>query len=299
MKILVTGAFNCSDNQLEYIKSLGHDIVFMQNESDILPCDYGDIEGVICNGLFLYHDVKKFTNLKYVQLTSAGYDRVDLDYINSKQIKIFNARGVYSVPMAEYAVLGALSLYKDFKGFYENQKNCVWKKNRNILELFGKTVLIVGAGNVGTECAKRFRAFGAKVIGVDLFPRKDDNFDNIYPLDRLDSELSLADVVVLTLPLDKSTENLFDKDKFDEMKTGSVFINIARGKIVCEDALVNALDVKLLGAVIDVFETEPLSKNSKLWEKSNAIITPHNSFVSDGNQDRLFEVVINNLKGEV
>ncbi|MBE5744198.1 MAG: hydroxyacid dehydrogenase [Clostridiales bacterium] len=299
MKLLVTGAFRCSDNQLEYIKSLGHEIVFMQNESDSLPCDYLDIEGVICNGLFLYHHIKKFSNLKYIQLTSAGYDRVPLDYVKEKGIKVFNARGVYSVPMAEYALFGVLSLYKHGKFFYKNQEEKRYEKNRSLIELFGKTVCVVGAGNVGTECAKRFKAFGTKVLGVDLFVREDDAFDKIYPLSSLDEVLKISDVVVLTLPLDKNTENLFNENRFNVMKQGCVFVNIARGKIVDETALIRALDNKLFGAVIDVTVNEPLPSDSELWEKENVILTPHNSFVGDGNNQRLFDLIISNLKGEL
>lgn len=298
MKLLVTGAFTCSNNQLEYLKSLGNEIVFMQNESDSIPCDCADIEGVICNGLFVYHDIKKFKKLKYIQLTSAGFDRVPLDYANEKGITIFNARGVYSVPMAEFVIFGVLSLYKNGKFFYKNQEEKRYEKNRSIKELFGKTVCVVGAGSVGIECAKRFKAFGTKILGVDLFVRKDCNFDEIYPLSNLNEVLSLSDVVVLALSLDKNTENLFNENRFSAMKENSVFVNVSRGKIVDEDALIKALDNKLFGAVIDVTVNEPLPIDSKLWEKQNVILSPHNSFVSDGNNQRLFNLIVNNLKGE-
>lgn len=299
MKLLVTGAFRCSDNQLEQIKLLGNEIVFMQNESDVLPCGYDEVEGVICNGLFLYHHIKKFSNLKYIQLTSAGLDRVPIDYVKEKGIKVFNARGVYSVPMAEYALFGVLSLYKNGKFFYKNQEEKRYEKNRSVLELFNKTVCVVGSGSVGTECAKRFKAFGTKVLGVDLFVREDDNFDKIYPLSSLDEILKISDVVVLTLPLDKNTEGLFSESKFNVMKTGSILVNIARGKIVDETALIRALDGRLYGAVIDVTSVEPLPNDSKLWEKQNVILTPHNSFVGDGNNQRLFDLIFSNLKGEL
>lgn len=299
MKLLVTGAFRCSDNQLEQIKLLGNEIVFMQNESDVLPCGYDEVEGVICNGLFLYHHIKKFSNLKYIQLTSAGLDRVPIDYVKEKGIKVFNARGVYSVPMAEYALFGVLSLYKNGKFFYKNQEEKRYEKNRSVLELFNKTVCVVGSGSVGTECAKRFKAFGTKVLGVDLFVREDDNFDKIYPLSSLDEILKISDVVVLTLPLDKNTEGLFSESKFNVMKTGSILVNVARGKIVDETALIRALDGRLYGAVIDVTSVEPLPNDSKLWEKQNVILTPHNSFVGDGNNQRLFDLIFSNLKGEL
>ena len=126
MKLLITGAWDCSETQLNAIRSMGHDVVFMQREEDILPCPAAEIESVICNALFLYHDIADFKNLKYIQLTSAGLDRVPMDYIKSHGIVIHNARGVYSVPMAEFAVSGVLQLYKQSKFFYENQKFKKW-----------------------------------------------------------------------------------------------------------------------------------------------------------------------------
>ncbi|MBO5713743.1 MAG: hydroxyacid dehydrogenase [Clostridia bacterium] len=298
MKLLVTGAWNGATSELNKLLELGHSVTFMQNEVDALPCKYEEVEGVICNGLFLSHDIKKFTSLKYIQLTSAGFDRVDMNYVLDNGIKIFNARGVYSIPMAEFSISGVLSLYKGMKFFTFNQQKRAWVKNRGALELYGKTVCIVGAGNVGTECAKRFKAFGCKVVGVDLYPRVDANYEEILPLSLLDNALKVADVVVLTLPLTDETKHMMNEERFSKMKDGSVLVNIARGAVIEENALINALDNKLLGAVLDVFEVEPLSENSPLWQKENAIITPHNSFVGDGNVERLNKVIFDNL-GEV
>lgn len=296
MKLLVTGAFRCTNEQLNKLAKNGHDVIFMQNESDPLPCDYEDIEGVICNGLFLSHPIEKFTSLRYVQLTSAGFDRVPMDYIKSRGIEIYNARGVYSIPMAEFAISGVLWLYKQSKFFYHNQQKHVWEKHRGLLELFGKTVCIVGCGSVGTECAKRFQTFGCEVIGVDLFPRVDDNYKKIYPLLDIECCLSQSDVVVLTLPLTNESRHLMNEERFNVMKNGSVLVNIARGAVVKETALCKALDEKLLGAVLDVFEEEPLAENNILWKKENVIITPHNSFVGDGNSERLYQVILENLE---
>ena len=299
MKLLITGAWRFESEQLNQIKKMGHAVFFMQNENDTLPCDYEDVEGVVCNSLFLYHPIEKFSNLYYIQLTSAGFDRVPMDYINEHNIKIFNARGVYSIPMAEFAISGVLQLYKKSRFFYENQKNRVWEKNRDVLELYGKTVCIVGCGNVGTECAKRFRAFGCRVMGVDLYPREDDACEKIYSLDNLDNCLPQADIVVLTLPLTKETQHMMSETRFNEMKNKSVLINIARGAVVDEQALLKALDGKLLGAVLDVFEEEPLSSDNPLWQKNNVVLTPHNSFVGEGNLDRLYRVIIKNLENSL
>src|SRR5690606_16220867 len=119
MKLLLTGAFKYSEEQLDSLKSLGYEILFIQDERVPLEVDVSDVDAVVCNGLFLYNDIKKFKNLKFIQLTSAGLDRVPLDYIKDQGIKIFNARGVYSVPMAEWVVLKILEIYKKSRKFYE------------------------------------------------------------------------------------------------------------------------------------------------------------------------------------
>ena len=298
MKILVTGAWQCTDAQLNELRNLGNEIVFMQNERDALPVIPTAIEGVICNGLFLYHSIEQFSNLRYIQLTSAGFDRVPMDYVESHNIEIHNAKGVYSIPMAEFAVCGVLQLYKQSKFFAKNQDKHKWEKHRGLIELYGKTVCIVGCGNVGTECAKRFNAFGCNTYGVDLYPRVDREYLEIYSLDMLDKALETADIVVLTLPLTEKTKHLFDKERFSTMKKGALLVNIARGGVVDTSTLVEALNNRLGGAVLDVFEEEPLNENSPLWDLENVILTPHNSFVGECNNNRLRRTIIDNIKGE-
>ena len=134
------------------------------------------------------------------------------------------------------------------------------------------------------------------MIGVDLYPREDSAYEKMHALSEMDNCLAQADVVVLTLPLTDETKRMFNEARFGAMKGGAVFVNIARGAIVEETALLKALDEKLSGAVLDVFEEEPLAINSPLWKKENVIITPHNSFVGDGNGQRLSALVFKNLK---
>ena len=300
MKLLVTGAVQWNQDYLNQISNLGNEIIYVQDERiplDEQQINVSEIEGVICNGLFLYNNIEDFINLKYIQLTSAGYDRVPMDYIKDHNIKIYNAKGVYSIPMAEYAVCGVLELYKNTSFFYENKKIKKWGKCRTLLELANKNVLIIGCGNVGIECAKRFKAFDCHVDGVDSYPYKSEVFENIYHLDFLDSELSKSDIIVLTLPLTDETMNLFDKSKFLKMKESAVLINISRGKVVNQNDLIDILkEKKIYGAVLDVFENEPLDKESQLWDMSNVVLTPHNSFVGENNRNRLQKVIIHNLK---
>lgn len=296
MNILITGAWRDAKDNIEKIENMGHKVAYLQLEKDELPCEYSWVEGIICNGLFLFHPIDKFVNLKYIQLTSAGFDRVPMDFVESHNIEIHNARGVYSIPMAEFAVAGVLQIYKNMNVFTDNQKKCVWNKERNLIELFGKTVCILGCGSVGTECAKRFKVFGCTVIGIDVVARQDDFFDDIYLMSEIDRVLSESDIIILTLPLTESTYHLIDKDRFDLMKKSAVLINIARGAVADTDALIDALNSRQLsGAVLDVFEEEPLNANNPLWKMKNVIVTPHNSFVGDNNNQRLADAIFINL----
>lgn len=296
MNLLVTGAFDCTEKELNMLRERGYEVVFMQQEKSPLPCDAAWVEGIIGNGIFLSHPIQQFTSLRYIQLTSAGVDRVPMDYVNAHGIEIHNARGVYSIPMAEFALGGVLQLYKQSGYFHENQKAHKWEKHRGLLELFGKNVCIVGCGSVGTECAKRFKAFGCFVTGVDIKPYKNELYDSMLPLNSLDEALMQADVTVLTLPLTEDTRRLINEDRFTAMKHGAVLVNIARGEITDTDALIVALNTHLRGAVLDVFDEEPLDESSPLWYMGNVIITPHNSFVSDGNHARMLDVIMNNLE---
>ncbi len=294
MNLLITGAWQNAKDCIAQLEK-EHSVVFMQQEKDALACDAAWVEGVICNGLFLTHPIEQFTNLKYIQLTSAGFDRVPMDYVKLHNIAIYNARGVYSIPMAEFAVSGVLALYKQQRFFFEKQKAGLWEKHRGLLELCGKTVLIVGCGNVGCECAKRFAAFGTRVLGADIVTDKKEYFEKIYAMDELYAALAQADVVVLTLPLTKETTHLFSEKAFDAMQEGALLVNIARGGVVDTNALVRALKEKLGGAVLDVFEEEPLGQDSPLWTMENVILTPHNSFVGEGNAQRLADVIMQNI----
>lgn len=300
MKLLVTGAFTITAEQFDMLSSLGCEIMFQKDERGKPECDFSEADAVICNGLFLYHDISEFKNLKLIQLTSAGLDRVPIEEIKRRNIALFNARGVYSVPMAEFALSGVLSLYKHLNTFYESQKSHIWQKDRNLHELCGETVAVVGCGSVGTECAKRFSAFGTRVIAVDITKPKNEVYSDFYNIKDIKKALDIADVVVLTVPLTDETRNMFNEDMFSCFKENSVLVNISRGAVVNENDLINALESrKLSGAVLDVFENEPLDESSRLWDMNNVIITPHNSFVSSKNNARLFSLAYDNLKNSM
>lgn len=298
MNLLITGAWQGAETHIDEIQALGHNVLFMKQETDELPCPYSWVEGVVCNGLFLTHPIERFENLRYIQLTSAGYDRVSMEYVKEKNIEIHNAKGVYSIPMAEFAIGGILQIYKQSRYFFENQKVHKWEKHRELTELDGKTVCIVGCGSVGTECAKRLKVFSCKIVGIDIKPYASECFDEMHSLVFLDKVLKNSDIVILTLPLSEETVHLMNAARLNMMKTGALLVNIARGKVVDTGALLNELRTKRLYAVLDVFEEEPLEYKSDLWDLENVIITPHNSFVGNKNDIRLSNYIVYNLNNK-
>lgn len=297
MRILLTGAFAYTKEQIEQIEGLGVSVVFLQQEADLLPIKAEEVDAIVCNGFFLHHNIADFKNLKYIQLTSAGFDRVPLDEIKRRGITINNARGVYSIPMAEWALSRILEHYKHLSFFYENQKSAVWEKERTLRELNGSKAAIVGAGNIGQEVAQRLTAFGVSVVGYDVFLGDRTYFDSVHHVDALLSEVSEYDILVLTAPLTDETRHMISSVILKAMKQDAIIVNIARGGLIDTDALVEVLNLRTdLFAALDVFEEEPLPSDSPLWELPNVALSPHNSFVSDGNNKRMFDVILKNLK---
>ncbi|MEQ8155649.1 MAG: NAD(P)-dependent oxidoreductase [Clostridiaceae bacterium] len=296
MNLLITGAFNWKEEQIKALSECGYKIFYIEKEDADLCLDVSMIDAVVCNYLFVHHDIGLFKNLKIVQLLSAGLDRIPIDYVNEHNIKVYNARGVYSIPMAEFAICGVLQLYKKSHFFARNQKHHHWEKNRELEELTDKTVCIIGTGSIGVEVAKRFNAFTENVIGVDLNPQSNALFKKIYPIDQLNNVISTSDIVILTLPLNNNTYGMFDETRFSYFKKKSILVNISRGGLVSEKALLKELDTNIAGAVLDVFEEEPMNKENPLWDRDNVIITPHNSFVSNKNNERMWKLILENMK---
>lgn len=297
MKFLLTGAFDYSKAQIQEIEKLGHECIFLQDEKKEVSIDKTEIEGIICNAYFLYHNIEEYINLRYIQLTSAGLDRVPLDYIKEHNIKLFNARGVYSIPMAEWTLLKILEIYKNSRFFYKNQEIRRWEKDREIQELNGKVATIVGYGSVGNEIAKRLKAFNVKINIVDIIEKKDECIEKFYSINELEKAMQTTDILILTLPLTEETKGIINKDNLNKMKDESIIINISRGKIINEKDLINVIKSnKFKGIALDVFEEEPLSEDSELWDFDNVIITPHNSFIGENNNQSLFELIMKNLE---
>lgn len=297
MKMLLCGSVKFTDEQAARIAALGFDIVRVENERQRCSESMLDAQAVVGFQFFNYNDISLFKNLRVIHTTSAGLDHMPLDYIRQNGIVLYNAGGVYSVPIAEFVLCGVLELYKQAPRFRRQQTAHVWKQTGRLLELTGRNVCIVGAGSIGTECARRFSAMGCRVTGICRHPEPKPGFDRVLSVRELDAALSESDVTVLTLPLTDETRHMFDAERFEHMKPGSVLVNVGRGGLCRTEALTGALKSgRLGGAVLDVFETEPLPEQSELWDMDNVIVTPHNSFCGNLNSQRMTDLICANLK---
>lgn len=298
MNILISG---CSVQVKEIIfqklSSENIKVFVMANESDPLPIPASEIDIVVCNNLFLYHDISQFHNLVFIQAVSAGLDRLPIKDITNMGIILKNAADIYSIPIAEFVICGILNIYKKNETFRKQQKEHLWTKHRDLCELFEKNICIFGCGNIGTAIAKRLKSFGCHVTGIDNKKIISDFYDNFINAGEFVNCASDFDVVVCSLPLNEHTFNFFNMDLFSKMNKNAIFVNISRGAVVNQQHLIDALKTNQIGyAIIDVFDKEPLEENNELWDLENAILTPHNSFVGDGNDRRLVELIIKNLK---
>ena len=181
----------------------------------------------------------------------------------------------------------------------------MWEKDYNLRELKNKKVAILGYGSIGKEVAKRLKGFDTIIHGYDIYTNRDFNYiDDLVDINQFEVDIKKYDIIIICLPYIKdgvnSTHYYFDKNKLIKLKENAILINVSRGKIIKEKDLIEILKArKDIYASLDVFEEEPLSKESELWNLGNVLITPHNSFVSDGNQKRLFEIIYNNLKAYI
>ena len=293
MKVLFTKDYG--KEKFDKIRELGYEIMYyneniVTNNEDV---DSADI--LVTYNPFRTLDINKMENLKYIQTTSIGIDQIPVDKILNRDIVIANNKGGYSIPIGEWIVMSILEIYKNSKKFHEQQINKKWKMNFSITELSGKKIGFIGTGTLATEAAKRLQGFDVEVWGVNTTGHNREYFDKCFASDKMDEVFKNCDVVVVTIPATKDTLGIINKDKFEIMKDDSVFINVGRGKIVNEEDLIKYLD-KFEGVALDVFEQEPLPKESPLWDADNVIVTPHNCWVSDKNDIRVEKLMYSNLK---
>jgi D-2-hydroxyacid dehydrogenase (NADP+) len=245
-----------------------------------------------------FPNIERAKKLKWIQVLSAGTNKIMEPKVVNSDILISNLAGLQDVSIAEH-VLGFMLIFtRRFYDTFKKQQQKNWKISEGISELRGKTVLIVGFGNIGREIGRITNCLGAEVIGVKKNVNNKPGFvDKIYSLSQIDKILPLADFVILSLPLTDETFHFFNMQKFKKMKKTAVIINIGRGPVINEKELVKTLNLKIIGgAALDVTEIEPLPKNSPLWKMDNVIITPHHSGPTEKFMNRAIDIFCANLK---
>jgi len=245
-----------------------------QGNSPVLP------EAVIAYGLPPLADLPHMTSLRWIQLISAGVPQDLCPSARQRNIAVTNLAGLYGPTIAEHALGLMTVLTRNLHVAMRQQAEKRWDRalSYTMTDLAGKTLGIVGLGNIGTSIARLARAYGMQVIGCRRKADPAPYVDRVYPLAELKTMLAQADVVAVAAPLTRHTDGLLGPAEFAAMKRGTFYVNVSRGPIAQEKALVEALTSGHLGgAGLDVFAVEPLSPEHPLWTLPNVVITPHYS----------------------
>ncbi|WP_428839284.1 D-2-hydroxyacid dehydrogenase [Bacillus massilinigeriensis] len=225
--------------------------------------------------------IENAAKLKWIMVMSAGLEKMPFQACRDKGIIVTNSKGVFRIPMAEYTLGVMLQHVKAAEQLRKNAAEGKWDRKVRMGELYGKTVLILGAGAIGGEIARLAKAFGMKTVGVNRSGRSVDYIDRITTMENHVKFMADADFVVSVLPSTPETKYLLSEFSLQKMKREAVFINIGRGDVVQEEILLKALEEKrFIHAYLDVFEKEPLPKDHPLWRMENVTVTPHLSGIT-------------------
>ncbi|API87873.1 hydroxyacid dehydrogenase [Marinilactibacillus sp. 15R] len=237
--------------------------------------------------------------VKWIQVASAGVDYLDQEKLKKQDILLTNSSGIHSNGIAE-SVFGMLLNYtRGMDISLKAQLKSEWISVDTLLELSGKTMIIVGTGEIGKQTGKVAHAFDMKTIGINRSGGEVEHMDEQYTQDDLENVIGHADIVVNILPMTDETDKLFDKNLFKQMKDQSIFINVGRGGTVDTDALLEALDSNIAYAGLDVFHEEPLPNDHPLWNREDVLITPHIAGRLEDYSKSLFPIFEKNLKAYV
>lgn len=243
-----------------------------------------------------------FPNIRWLQLLNAGYEKVDLELLRARGIRFTNARSVYCKTIAEDVLTKMLLLARNYMVHMRDQEICSWATDEQLpnanLDLFGKKLCILGVGNIGREIALRARAFGLHIMGYDPYMKAQEGFDEVFGDPKaLPKLLSESDFVVTSLPVTDETRDIINQETLGYMNKNAYLINVARGDVINEEALVYALNNGIIrGAAIDVAKREPLPPDSPLWTAKNIIITPHRAAYGDQMKNRMCGLIERNLR---
>jgi phosphoglycerate dehydrogenase-like enzyme len=240
-------------------------------------------------------------SLRWIQTTSTGVGAtIAKRGLDKTDIVVTTARGVHAGPLAEFTFLALLSHFRGLRQMQEEQRAHQWIRNCGE-EAAGRTMVTIGAGDLARGCAKLARAFGVRVVAIARDPAKsrahNDLFDAVLPASELHAALGKADAVVITVPALPSTENMIDRAAIDAMRPGIALVNIGRGTVIDEAAMIDALRRGHIAfAGLDVTLVEPLPAESPLWDMPNVLISPHSASTVSTENRKITDIFIHNLR---
>jgi len=256
-----------------------------------------EAEVIVANG-HTFNDARlgKAGKLKWIQAMTTGTDAILGSRALRPEVVVTTMRGIHGPQMSEMAFMYMLNLARNYPRMLDNQRRHVWKRWTQT-RLCGKTVTIVGVGVVAESLAPRCKAFGMTVLGVTRTPRAIDGFDRLFDYAQLVQAAAAADFLVVLAPYSAETDSLINASVLAAMKPSAILINLSRGGLCDEDALLDALrNKRIAGAGLDVFRTEPLPADSPFWDLDNVSITAHCSGSSDGNLALMWPIIETNMR---
>jgi phosphoglycerate dehydrogenase-like enzyme len=275
---------------------------FQVGSLEELTSRIGDADVVSVSMLWRNDLIARAPKLRFIQSISAGTDQYSREALKRAGIRLASAQGVNAGAVAEHAMSLILALARQLHVARDNQAKRHWRGmiselSRREDELGGKTLLIVGLGRIGSRLARLARAFGMRVIGTKRDPASGGaDADEVHPHGALRDVIPRADFVALTCPLTRETEGLVNAQALGLMKPSAFLINVARGKVVDEPALIAALgEGRIAGAGLDCAAEEPLPQTSPLWTLPNVLITPHTAGETRRYEDNVIDILLENL----
>jgi phosphoglycerate dehydrogenase-like enzyme len=276
---------------------------FQVGSLDALKLRLPEAHVVVVSMMWRNELVEIAKNLQFIQSISAGLDQYDRELLRQHGVRLASAAGVNAEAVAQHAMALILALKRQLHSGRDNQVAKLWRGMISDIparedQLNGKTLLIVGIGRIGSVLARLARAFEMRVIATRRDPSAAAPAAHaVYAHDRLPELLPQADIVAITCPLTPQTENLIDAEAIGLMKPSATLINVARGRVVDEEALIKALkDKRLAAAGLDVTREEPLPAASPLWTLPNVLITPHTAGETQRYEDAVIDILLENLE---
>ncbi len=295
IQLLITGGM--PEYLMENILTDGYEMKHIENPSDE---ELAAAEVIV--GFPPVSRLASAANLKWLQIPWSGADGYADHPDFPATVILTNATGAFGRPIAEYALSAVLTLMRRFHQYRDCQKDALWQRQGDEMSPTGKQVLILGAGDIGTNTARLFKFFDCHITGVRRVVREiPEGFDAMITLEQVEEALPQADIVICCMPHTPLTQGFMNRQRLERMKNTAIFVNVGRGSLVDHEALADLLNAgKIYGAALDVTNPEPLPKNHPLWKCRNVLITPHVSGQTfAGLQDKqnyFFQVCRDNLQ---